>query len=225
MARSLSAVKSFYRWLANEEDLDASAVLASRAPRFKPGLPRPIAANDANSLIENLESGPDSAWIGARDAALVTLLYGCGLRISEALALRQGDAPLSEVIKVSGKGGRQRLVPVLPLVRSAIQRYLDLCPHPRRKDGPLFLGHRGGPLNPRLARKAIECARIQAGLPAGTSPHTMRHAFATHLLAAGGDLRTIQELLGHASLSTTQIYTSVDQTRLMEVYRSAHPKA
>ena len=225
LARSLSSVKAFFRWLGENEGVDAPAVLSTRAPRFAVGLPRPVAPDDAKSLVDTLEGQANEAWVGARDAALVILLYGCGLRISEALALRRRDAPLKDTLRIIGKGGRQRLVPVLPRVREAVDSYLEICPFAARAEDPLFLGVRGGPLNPRIARKAIERARMQLGLPAGTTPHAMRHAFATHLLAAGGDLRTIQELLGHASLSTTQIYTAVDQAQLMDVYRSAHPKA
>lgn len=225
LARSLSSVKAFFRWLGENEGVDAPAVLSTNAPRFAVGLPRPVAPDDARSLVDTLEGQANKAWVGARDAALVILLYGCGLRISEALALRRQDAPLKDTLRITGKGGRQRLVPVLPRVREAVDSYLEICPFAARAEDPLFLGVRGGPLNPRIARKAIERARMQLGLPAGTTPHAMRHAFATHLLAAGGDLRTIQELLGHASLSTTQIYTAVDQAQLMDVYRSAHPKA
>ena len=225
LSRALSSVKSFFRWLGDNEGIEAPAVHSTRAPRFAVGLPRPVAPDDARSLVDTLEGQATEAWVGARDAALITLLYGCGLRISEALALRRQDAPLKDMLRITGKGGRQRLVPVLPRVREAIDAYLEVCPFAVRAEGPLFFGVRGGPLNPRIARKTIERARMQLGLPAGTTPHAMRHAFATHLLAAGGDLRTIQELLGHASLSTTQIYTAVDQARLMDVYRSAHPKA
>ena len=159
--------------------------------------------------------------------AVVTLLYGCGLRISEALSLIAADQPLGDVLRIMGKGGKERLVPVLPAAQAAVADYVRLCPHPLTADpsGPLFRGTRGGALNPRLIARAMEQARSALGLPATATPHAMRHSFATHLLAAGGDLRTIQELLGHASLSTTQAYTSVDAARLMEVYRSAHPRA
>jgi integrase/recombinase XerC len=156
---------------------------------------------------------------------VVTLLYGCGLRISEALGLRQGDAPLGESLRIRGKGGRERMVPVLPAVRAAVEAYRGLCPHRPERAAPLFLGVRGGALNPRLVQKAVAAARMQIGLPATATPHALRHSFATHLLEAGGDLRSIQELLGHASLATTQVYTGVDQVRLMEAYGAAHPKA
>ena len=225
LARSLSSVKSFFRWLGDNEGIEAPAVLSTRTPKFAVGLPRAMSPKDAKSLMATVETQASTPWVGARDTALVTLLYGCGLRLSEALALERQDAPLREMLRITGKGGRQRLVPVMATVREAVDAYLEVCPFDLGAASPLFVGVRGGPLNPRIARMAIERARLQLGLPAGTTPHAMRHAFATHLLAAGGDLRTIQELLGHASLSTTQVYTAVDQARLMDVYRSAHPKA
>ncbi len=164
-------------------------------------------------------------WIAARDAAVVTLLYGCGLRISEALALTGADLPLPEVLRIRGKGGKERLVPVIGAARDAVAAYVRLCPHPVAPEAPLFRGARGGKLNPRLVQKAMQQARMQLGLPATATPHALRHSFATHLLSAGGDLRAIQELLGHASLSTTQAYTAVDTARLMDVYEKAHPRA
>ena len=175
--------------------------------------------------IETVDLQHPEAWIAARDTAVVTLLYGCGLRISEALSLTCRDTPLPETLRISGKGGKQRLVPVIPAARHAVDRYLSLCPFAGQCDRPLFLGARGGQLSPRLIQKVMEQARLQLGLPASATPHALRHSFATHLLAAGGDLRTIQELLGHASLSTTQAYTAVDQARLMQVYRQSHPMA
>ncbi len=163
-------------------------------------------------------------WIAARDQAALTLIWGSGLRISEALGLRQSDAPLAEVIRVTGKGAKQREVPVLPATRQAVEHYRALCPHAPARHDALFLGARGGPLNPRLLQKAMATARMALGLPPSATPHALRHSFATQLLAAGGDLRAIQELLGHASLSSTQVYTGVDETRLMEVYDKAHPR-
>ncbi len=225
LARALSAVKSFYRWLSERDGFDATAVLATRSPKFTRKLPRPLAEDAAEALIATTETQTGEAWIGARDAAVVTLLYGCGLRISEALALTGRAAPLPEVLRITGKGGKERLVPVLPAARAAVAAYLRLCPHPMAPDAPLFRGARGGALNPRQVQKAVERARAQLGLPASATPHAMRHSFATHLLDAGGDLRAIQELLGHASLSTTQAYTAVDTARLMEVYRASHPRA
>ena len=225
LARALSAVKSFHGWIAETRGLPAPAVTATRGPRVKPRLPRPIAPDAARVLIATVEAQSLAPWIAARDVAVVTLLYGCGLRISEALGLRQGDAPLPEMLRVRGKGGRERLVPVLPAAARAVEAYRALLPFPPDPARPLFLGARGGGLDPRAIQKVMAAARMQLGLPASATPHALRHSFATHLLEAGGDLRTIQELLGHATLSSTQIYTGVDQTRLMEVYTAAHPKA
>lgn len=225
VARKLSAVKAFYRWLAAREGFEPTAVLQTRAPRFQNRLPRPLAEDAARAMIDGVEHQARDGWIGARDAAVVTLLYGCGLRMSEALGLTGGDLPLGDSLRITGKGGKERIVPVLPIARRAVETYLRLCPYTPDRDGPLFLGARGGRLDGRLVRRAVEVARMQLGLPATATPHAMRHSFATHLLSAGGDLRSIQELLGHASLSTTQVYTSVDEARLMEVYDKAHPKA
>ncbi|WP_373355795.1 tyrosine recombinase XerC [Pseudoroseicyclus sp. CXY001] len=225
LARRLSAVKSFCRWLADREGFEPTAVLAARAPKVPKSLPRPLSEDAAARLVETVELQSASGWQAARDLAVVTLLYGCGLRISEALSLKGRDAPLPEVLRIFGKGGKERLVPVLPAARLAVQDYLKLCPHPRGADAPLFRGARGGELSPRTIQKATEAARMQLGLPTSATPHALRHSFATHLLAAGGDLRAIQELLGHASLSTTEGYTAVDEARLMRVYEAAHPRA
>ncbi len=225
LARQLSAVKSFYRWLAEAEGIDAAAVLTMRGPRAKLRLPRPISAAAAVDLIELVEVQHKEAWVSARDTAVITLLYGCGMRISEALGLNRSDAPLAEVLRITGKGGKERLLPVLPVARVAVDAYLKACPYDLAPDGPLFIGIRGRRLGARAVQLLMQNLRNQLGLPATTTPHALRHSFATHLLEAGGDLRTIQELLGHASLSTTQIYTGVDQARLMEVYNQSHPKA
>jgi integrase/recombinase XerC len=225
MARALSAVRSFYAWLAEAHGVEATAVMATRGPRQKPRLPRPVAPDAARALIGAVELQASEPWQAARDVAVVTLLWGCGLRISEALGLRQRDAPLGDSLRIRGKGGRERLVPVLPAAARAVDVYRRLCPLAPGPDAPLFLGARGGALNPRLVQKAMAAARLQLGLPATATPHSLRHSFATHLLEAGGDLRAIQELLGHASLATTQVYTGVDQVRLMEAYMAAHPKA
>ena len=225
LARKLSAVKSFYRWLAARDGFDATAVLSTRAPRFAAKLPRPMASDAAAEMIETSGTLARQDWVGARDIAVLTLLYGCGLRISEALGLKGADAPLPEVLRITGKGGKERLVPVLPVARDAVATYLSQCPHASAADLPLFRGVRGGALNPRQVQKVVEQARHMLGLPASATPHAFRHSFATHLLNAGGDLRAIQELLGHASLSTTQAYTAVDTARLMEVYAKAHPRA
>ncbi|CUK12334.1 Tyrosine recombinase XerD [Ruegeria denitrificans] len=225
LARKLSAVKSFYRWLSEREGFEPTAVLSTRAPKFTKKLPRPLDEDAARTVIETVELQSTSDWVSARDVAVVTLLYGCGLRISEALSLTGADAPLPETLRIIGKGDKERIVPVLPAARAAVDHYLRLCPHPHAKDQALFRGVRGGPLNPRAIQGVMAKARMQLGLPATATPHALRHSFATHLLSAGGDLRSIQELLGHASLSTTQTYTAVDTARLMEVYNRAHPKA
>ncbi|MGZ9811238.1 tyrosine recombinase XerC [Pseudoroseicyclus sp. H15] len=225
LARRLSAIKSFCRWLADREGFEPTAVLAARAPKFRKTLPRPLSEDAAATLIDTVELQSVEGWQAARDVAVVTLLYGCGLRIGEALSLKGRDAPLPEVLRIFGKGGKERLVPVLPEARLAVQDYLAVCPHPKEGDAPLFRGARGGPLSPRQVQKATEKARLQLGLPASATPHALRHSFATHLLAAGGDLRAIQELLGHASLSTTEGYTAVDESRLMRIYEAAHPRA
>lgn len=225
LARKLSAVKSFFRWLSVREGMDITAVLSARAPKFQAKLPRPLDENAAKAMLDTVALQHENPWIAARDVAVMTLLYGCGLRISEALGLNCSDAPLPATLRIVGKGGKERVVPVIGAARDAVARYLDLCPFPQEPEKPLFFGARGGRLNPRLVQQVVERARLQLGLPATATPHAMRHSFATHLLSAGGDLRAIQELLGHASLSTTQAYTAVDQDRLMEVYRKAHPKA
>lgn len=227
LARRLSSIKGFTRWLADRSGAEATAVLAARGPKYRRKLPRPLAPDAARDLIGQIDLQARFDWVAARDVAVVTLLYGCGLRISEALTLRAADQPLSEVLHIRGKGGKERLVPVIPVARAAVDDYVRLCPFALAADpgGPLFRGARGGALNPRLIAAAVEQARAALGLPATATPHALRHSFATHLLAAGGDLRTIQELLGHASLSTTQAYTAVDAARLMDAYRSAHPRA
>ncbi|HCP81551.1 MAG TPA: recombinase XerC [Octadecabacter sp.] len=225
LARSLSAVKSFYRWLADREGFEPTAVLSTRSPKFQKKLPRPLAVDAARAMIDTVEVQARAPWIAARDVAVVTLLYGCGLRISEALGLTAKDVPLPATLRILGKGGKERLVPVIPAARAAVNAYLDACPHPMEPDAPIFRGARGGPLYPKAIQTVMAQSRMQLGLPATATPHALRHSFATHLLNAGGDLRSIQELLGHASLSTTQAYTAVDTARLMEVYDAAHPRA
>ena len=225
LARKLSSVKSFYRWLAEKEGCDPTAVLATRAPKFQAKLPRPLSEDAAKEVIETVEFQSQEDWVGARDIAVITMLYGCGLRISEALGLTGADVPLPNALRIVGKGGKERIVPVIDAARDAVSRYIRLCPHALSEDLPLFRGVRGGALGPRAVQKVVEQVRLQLGLPASVTPHAMRHSFATHLLEAGGDLRAIQELLGHASLSTTQAYTAVDTAHLMEIYIRAHPKA
>ena len=224
-ARKLSAVKSFLAFVADQEGTDATAALSVRAPKFRRKLPRPLSVEAAGDLITVVGEQAREDWAAARDMAIVTLLYGSGLRISEALGLNGDASPLPDVLRIIGKGGKERLVPTLPATQQAIARYAALCPFELANAAPLFRGARGGPLSPRLVQRVMEKARLQMGLPANATPHALRHSFATHLLSAGGDLRAIQELLGHASLSTTQAYTAVDATRLMEVYEKAHPRA
>ncbi|KIC50474.1 tyrosine recombinase XerC [Tateyamaria sp. ANG-S1] len=225
LARKLSAVKAFYKWLSGREGFEPTAVLSTRAPKFNKKLPRPLDESAARELLDIAPLQSDKPWIGLRDTAVLTLLWGCGLRISEALSLTAGQAPLPQVLRITGKGGKERIVPVIDAARDAVDTYMNACPYDLPADGPLFRAIRGGPLAPRAIQKVMANARMQLGLPASATPHAMRHSFATHLLNAGGDLRAIQELLGHASLSTTQAYTAVDTVRLMEVYAKAHPKA
>jgi len=222
--RALAGIRSFYRFLAKEQILENANVRAVKTPRVKRRLPRPLSEAEAERALE--EAGEhDVEWLGARDTALLTLLYGCGLRLSEALGLSRAEAPLGEMVAITGKGGKQRLLPVLPAVREAVADYLAACPHLLAAEGPLFVGARGGPLNPRQVQRQMGVLRGFLGLPETATPHALRHSFATHLLGAGGDLRAIQELLGHASLSTTQRYTSVETERLLAIYDAAHPRA
>lgn len=225
LARKLSAVKTFARWLAEREEFDVSAILAARAPKFSRNLPRPLSAEAARNVIDLAPLQSREDWTGLRDAAVITLLYGCGLRVSEALGLTGRDLPLRDSLRIQGKGGRERLVPLLPAARRAVEAYLHACPHPMEPDTAIFRGSRGGALSRRAVAKVMEQTRLQLGLPATATPHALRHSFATHLLSAGGDLRAIQELLGHASLQSTQVYTAVDSGRLMEIYANAHPRA
>lgn len=225
LARKLSAVKNFLAFVADLEGTDATAALSARGPKYRRKLPRPLAEDAARDIITVVGDQAREDWIAARDMAIVTLLYGSGLRISEALGLTGAAHPLPDTLRITGKGGKERLVPTLPATAQAIARYAALCPFDLTRNDPLFRGTHGGPLNPRLVQLVMEKARLQMGLPATATPHALRHSFATHLLSAGGDLRAIQELLGHASLSTTQAYTAVDAARLMEVYEKAHPRA
>lgn len=225
VARLLSAIKGFTGWLADRQGVDATPLLSARAPRFRRPLPRPLSEGDARAVLSDVGEDAREPWIAARDQAVVTLLYGCGLRISEALGLTGAAHPLPAVLRITGKGGKERIVPVLPVAQAAVAAYARLCPHELTREGPLFRGVRGGALNPGIVQAAMARARLRLGLPPSATPHALRHSFATHLLVAGGDLRAIQELLGHASLSTTQGYTAIDTARLMEVYARAHPRA
>lgn len=225
LARALSAVKGYIAWCADAQGIDASLALSTRSPKHRRKLPRPLSEDGARDMLDTVGDYAHADWIAARDTAVLTLLYGCGLRISEALGLTGADAPLPEVLRIIGKGDKERLVPTLPAARAALAEYTRLCPYDLARDQPLFRGARGGPLNPRLIALVMEKARGHLGLPASATPHALRHSFATHLLSAGGDLRMIQELLGHASLATTESYTAVDTARLMSVYAKSHPRA
>jgi integrase/recombinase XerC len=224
-ARALSVLRGFVRFLDRRGLAQAGGMAALRAPRLPKSVPKPLTVADAAEMIDNAGATTLSAWQGKRDIAILTLLYGCGLRVAEALGLRRGEAPAGDMLVITGKGRKQRFVPVLPAVRTAIADYLAACPYALAKDGPLFVGARGGPLNPRLVQRQMAALRGWLGLPETATPHALRHSFATHLLGAGGDLRAIQELLGHASLSATQRYTSVETERLLAVYEAAHPRA
>jgi len=229
LARQLAALRSFARHLEKTGHGPAPAFAAIRSPKIGKSLPKPVAPAAAQAMTDPATRDGEARepWILARDAAVLALLYGSGMRISEALGLRRRDAPVGAVdsVTVLGKGAKTRAVPVLPAVRRAVESYLALCPHPLPAGGPLFLGARGGPLSPRIIQLAVAGLRGALGLPDSATPHALRHSFATHLLGRGGDLRAIQELLGHASLSTTQIYTAVDGARLLATYEAVHPRA
>lgn len=226
LARQLAALRSFSRYCTRRGLASGGAFDAVHAPRQKRGLPRALSVSEAGKLLDATPGLEDETWIGLRDKAVLTLLYGAGLRISEALKLTRGETPAAgEVLRITGKGGKQRIVPVLPAVALAIDRYIDACPFHLESDQPLFRGAKGGPLQPAIVQKAVRRLRSALGFDENTTPHALRHSFATHLLGKGGDLRTIQELLGHSSLSTTQNYTHVDTDRLLNVYQAAHPRA
>jgi integrase/recombinase XerC len=223
-ARELSGVRAFLKYAAEQEGRVAH-LPRTRAPRRARTLPRPASPEDAMGLAENASEAASSPWIGARDLAVLLLLYGAGLRVAEALSLTARVLPIGSTLRVTGKRSKTRIVPIVPAIREAIEDYVRQCPYQRSGDAPLFVGARGGALNPDLVRRAVAAARKRLGLPDSLTPHALRHSFATHLLARGADLRALQELLGHASLSSTQIYTAVDAARLLDVYRHAHPRA
>lgn len=229
LSRQLASLRSFARHLEREGHGTASAFAAIRSPKMEKNLPRPLSAASAVAVTEtDLRAGGDrKPWIVARDAAVLSLLYGGGLRISEALGLKRRDAPINGAnsLTVTGKGSKMRSIPIIPPIQRAIEEYLRLCPYAVPSEGPLFVGARGGVLSPRIIQLAVEEMRGMLGLPDSATPHALRHSFATHLLARGGDLRGIQELLGHASLSTTQLYTKIDATRLMDAFDEAHPRS
>ena len=229
LQRALSALRGFAKYLERAGAGRASAFSALRSPKAGRRLPRPLSSQDARAVadVETRAGETREPWILARDAAVLALCYGAGLRIGEALSIRRGDAPIGAVdeVRITGKGGKTRLAPVIAPVRAAIEAYLGLCPWRLAPEGPLFVGAKGGPLSPRIVQLAMQRMRGALGLTDSATPHALRHSFATHLLARGGDLRTIQELLGHSSLSTTQVYTAVDSARLVAAYKSAHPRA
>ncbi|MBK5265082.1 MAG: tyrosine recombinase XerC [Alphaproteobacteria bacterium] len=220
-ARELSAVRGFLKFVGG----DQARVPAVKGPRVKRGVPRPISPDEVMALAEDVAEQRSEGWIGARDWAVLLLLYGGGLRISEALGLTGDALPLGETLRVTGKREKTRIIPLLPQVREAIEGYLSVCPWSPARGEPIFRGARGGPLSPALIRRAVQGARGRLGLSERTTPHALRHSFATHLLGRGADLRSLQELLGHASLSSTQVYTQVDAAYLLDVYRNAHPRA
>jgi integrase/recombinase XerC len=226
LSQALSAIRTFHRFLDRRLDAPNSAIALVRGPRVKPGAPRPVTEDQAAGLLAEPALDPDREdWEAARDEAVLTLLYGCGLRISEALSLKRSDAPLPDLLRITGKGSKTRMVPVLPAVRDAVAAYLTEVPFGLEPDAPLFRAKRGGPLSPRHVQATVQLLRGRLGLPASATPHALRHSFATHLLGAGADLRSIQELLGHASLSTTQRYAEVDAAALLSAYNRAHPRA
>lgn len=225
LARTVSALRAFYKWMEHTDVLANRALAQVSTPRKAHTVPKPLTVEKAAAVIDDAGAGDD--WIAARDVAVLLLLYGAGLRISEALGVARRDAPVSgrDVIRITGKGGKERLVPILPVTQRAVERYLALCPYPLAPQSPLFVGAKGGALSPRLIQLAIARMRDALALPETATPHALRHSFATHLLSAGADLRQIQELLGHASLSTTQVYTAVDRERILAVYDRAHPRS
>lgn len=223
-ARELSALRAFLTFAREQAGIADTAAPRMRGPRVKKGIPRPVTPDEAVHLAATVADDAQEEWIGARDRAVLLLLYGAGLRIAEALSLTGADLPLGDVLTVTGKGQKQRVVPLLPIVRQAVAAYLAINPWPTTRDTPLFRGAKGGPLSQGMVQKAMVRARIALGLPATATPHALRHSFATHLLGAGADLRSLQELLGHVSLSSTQIYTKVDAATLLDVYRNAHPR-
>jgi len=233
LARCLSVLRGFIRFLQRRGLASTTSLAALRGPKLRPGVPKPLSVADAIATVDRAADRagdraggpPRQGWLSRRDTALLVLLYGCGLRLSEALGLTRAEAPLGEVLTIIGKGGKERQLPILPAVRIAVADYLAACPFPLSAEDPLFVGARGGPLHPRLVQRQMAALRRFLQLPDSATPHALRHSFATHLLGAGGDLRAIQELLGHSSLSTTQRYTAVEPERLLAVYDEAHPRA
>ncbi len=226
-ARALSTLRGFFRWLKRRSLADNAALAVLRTPKLPKAVPKALTAAEAGEAVDSVAELSDDDWTGKRDCAVLLLLYGCGLRVGEALGLTRGQAPRpgQDTLLVTGKGNKQRMVPLLPVVGAAIADYLAACPFAQDAAAPLFLGKRGGPLSARRVQERMQDLRLLLGLPDSATPHALRHSFATHLLAGGGDLRAIQELLGHASLASTQRYTEVDVAGLLEVYDRAHPRA
>lgn len=227
-ARALSTVKSFFRYLEKQGKLKNAAIFHIRGPKLKKSLPRALGEEQAGEALKGIGTQHEEDWVNKRDLALLVLIYGSGLRIGEALSLRYGDIrnnSASDTIVITGKGNKQRAVPILPVIRQAVAEYVETCPYPFTDASPLFLGQRGKALDPAIFQLQLRKLRARINLPESATPHAFRHSFATHLLSAGGDLRSIQELLGHASLSTTQRYTHVDKERLLAAYKNAHPRA
>ena len=225
ITRAMSALRNLFHFLNLTDRIDNQSLAAVRAPKPAQSVPKPMSADDALVLMRRAMEIASKHWIGARDVAILTMLYGCGLRIDEALSLNQEEAPTGDVMTVIGKGGKERIVPILPVVVASVENYQDVCPYSTAAGNPLFYGVRGSRLNAGVMQRTVRALRVDLGLPKTVTPHALRHSFATHLLAGGGDLRTIQELLGHASLSTTQRYTDVDTNKLTEVYNRSHPRA
>ncbi|ACT59910.1 tyrosine recombinase XerC [Hirschia baltica] len=225
ISRALSAVRAFFKYLDRQLDKPNARIQMVKAPKRPQRLPRPVSQEIAKNLLKEVENQDVEPWIAARDAAMVALMYGAGLRISEALSLTDADVPARDILRIQGKGNKVRLVPLIPAVRDALNVYYEKRPFLSDEEGPLFRGVKGKKLNPRIIQKLIEKLRISMGLPDTATPHALRHSFATHLLANGADLRSIQTLLGHASLSSTQIYTGVEADRLKAIHKAAHPRA
>ena len=225
IARQLSSVKSFYKWFAKRRGIDPTMVLITKAPKFQKKLPRALSKEAAKEISQSIDLTDNEPWVIARDTAVILLLYGCGLRISEALSLKYSEMPLTDTLKIQGKGDKFRIIPILQIAREAVENYLNTLPFTLNGNDNIFRGVRGGSLNPRSIQLVMKLIREKLGIASNATPHSLRHSFATHLLTSGADLRSIQELLGHSSLSTTQIYTSVDSSSLMDVYSKTHPKA
>ena len=225
IARQLSSVKSFYKWFAKRRGIDPTMVLITKAPKFQKKLPRALSKEAAKEISQSIDLTDNEPWVIARDTAVILLLYGCGLRISEALSLKYSEMPLTDTLKIQGKGDKFRIIPILQIAREAVENYLNTLPFTLNGNDNIFRGVRGGSLNPRSIQLVMKLIREKLGIASNATPHSLRHSFATHLLTSGADLRSIQELLGHSSLYTTQIYTYVDSSRLMEVYSKTHPKA